>query len=265
MSVSLSFSSYGTDGPPLLILHGFLGASGNWHTLARTAFAPHFRVFALDARNHGRSPHTGAFSYAEMAADVRDFMDAQGLSTAVLLGHSMGGKTAMQFAVAYPERTQALVVVDMAPRAYSPHHHAILEALNSIDPARLGSRQEADAALEPRISDWGVRQFLLKNLVARKSGGYEWAFNLPVLTAKYTEITRAVESEQPFPGPTLFVRGERSNYVQDTDEPEIRRLFPQAQIATVPDAGHWVHAEAPEALAEMVLMFIQGSVPNHGS
>lgn len=257
MALSLFASTYGSDDPALLILHGFLGASGNWHTLARSAFAEHARVFALDARNHGRSPHSDAFSYADMTEDVRAFMDAQGLDRAILLGHSMGGKTAMHFALAHPERTLALVVVDIAPRAYPTHHDVILDALNSVDPAQFASRQEADAALEPHIGNWGVRQFLLKNLVARKGGGYDWAFNLPVLTARYEEITRAVPEAPPYPGPTLFIRGEKSDYVRDDDQPDIQERFPQAEIVTIPKAGHWVHAEAPDAVAEAVVSFLR--------
>lgn len=263
MSLSLFSNTYGSAGPPLVILHGFLGESGNWHTLARTAFAPHFRVYALDARNHGRSPHTDDFSYEAMAEDVRAFLDAEGLDDAFLLGHSMGGKTAMQFALTHPERTQALVVADMAPHAYPPGHDDILEALNGLDPGRLASRQEADDALTAGIPDWRVRQFLLKNLVARKEGGYRWAFNLPVLTARSSEVARGLEAAVPYAGPALFVRGGTSRYVRDQDVPGIERLFPAAQIVTLPETGHWMHAEAPEAFAGLVLDFLLPLLPGN--
>ena len=256
MPLSLHSAALGSTGFPLLVLHGFLGASGNWQTIARTIFAEHYRVFLLDARNHGRSPHSDAFSYTEMAADVEDFLNAQRIDEAFLLGHSMGGKTAMKVALTRPARTKALIVVDMAPRAYPPHHDTILDALNAVDPATFASRQEADAALSDRLPDWGVRQFLLKNLVAHPAGGYRWGMNLPVLTTRYEEITRAVEAGTPYPGPALFVRGERSSYVRDEDVPEIERLFPRAHIVTIPDAGHWVHADAPKALADAVLSFL---------
>ncbi len=256
MALSLSFATHGSGSRALVVLHGFLGASGNWHTLARKAFAPHFHVYLPDARNHGRSPHSPAFSYADMAADLEAFLDVHHLPSAFLLGHSMGGKTAMQFALSHPDRTRALVVVDMAPRAYPAHHDALLDALNGLDLSAIASRQQADEALASAIPDWGVRQFLLKNLVAQPGGGYHWAMNLPVLTERYAEVTRAVTAPTPYPGPTLFVRGEKSGYVRDADWPEIERLFPHAQLVTIPDAGHWVHAEAPQALAEAVVSFL---------
>ncbi len=255
-TLPLFYNTYGAHPTSLVILHGFLGASGNWHTLARTVFANHFRVLTPDARNHGRSPHAEAFSYGAMATDVLRLLDAQELEHAVLLGHSMGGKTAMRFALDYPDRTQALVVVDIAPRAYPPQHDTILEALNSVDLTRFTSRQEIDAALETRVPDWGVRQFLLKNLTATSDGGYRWLPNLPVLTRQYEEVTRAVEASAAYAGPVLFVRGGRSPYVQDADVPDLYRLFPTAQLVTIPGAGHWVHAEAPQPLAEAVLSFL---------
>ncbi len=253
---ALHFNRYGSGRASLLILHGFLGSSGNWHSLARNAFGSRFQVFALDARHHGRSPHPPGFSHALMAGDVQAFMDAQGLEDAVLLGHSMGGKTAMTFALAHPERTRALVVADMAPRAYPPHHTAILDALNGVPLDRLASRQEVDAWLARRIPDWGVRQFLLKSLAPAPGGGYRWLFNLPVLTEQYAGVVEAVPAGAPYTGPALFVRGEKSDYVTERDRPDIEKLFPAAELVTIPDAGHWVHAEAPDAFARAVLSFL---------
>ncbi len=257
---SLFFNAYGEGPGALVILHGFLGSSANWHTLARTIFAKDRRVLTFDARNHGRSFHDDGFSYPLMADDVVRALDHEGIERATFLGHSMGGKTAMHLALEHPDRTDALVVVDMAPRAYPPHHHTILDALNRVDLSLVTSRQEAEAALEAGVPDQGVRQFLLKNLVAQPGGGYRWAINLPVLTARYAEVTRAVESDRTYDGPVLFVRGERSTYIRDADVPGIEKLFPAAQVVTIPGAGHWVHAEAPQALAGAVVAFMDANV-----
>lgn len=261
-AVTLHFKRYATahasPAPPLVILHGFLGSGGNWSTLARTAFSGARDVYALDARNHGRSPHTDAFSYALMAADVAAFLDAQNLARADVLGHSMGGKTAMTLALHHPARVRSLVVADMAPRAYPPGHHALLRALAAVDLASVASRQDADDRLAGAVPDWGVRQFLLKNLTRTPGGTYTWAANLDVLTRHYDQVLRPIDG-RPFGGPTLFARGERSDYVRETDRAEIRRLFPRADVVTIPNAGHWVHAEAPQAFADAVLAFLNAA------
>jgi pimeloyl-ACP methyl ester carboxylesterase len=254
-AAALHAKRYPAEAPPLLILHGFLGSGGNWSTLARTRFSGLRDVYALDARNHGRSPHTDAFSYALMAADVVAFLDANGLQQADVLGHSMGGKTAMTLALAHPDRVRSLIVADMAPRAYPPGHHELLAALSGLDLAQIDSRQDADARLAGSVPDWGVRQFLLKNL-DRTPGGYAWAANLDALVRQYDEVLRAIDGT-PFEGPALFVRGARSGYVRDSDLPEVERLFPAAQLVTIPDAGHWVHAEAPDAFADAVVGFLR--------
>ena len=255
--MDLHYVDYGEQGEPLVILHGFLGASGNWHTLASKAFAEHVHVFALDQRNHGRSPHSDTFDYPTLADDLRDFLDARGLGAAHVLGHSMGGKTAMFFALAYPERVRKLVVVDIAPRAYPPHHDALLDALNGLDLTAARSRSQIDQSLSTHVADPGVRQFLLKNLAYdREAKRYSWMMNLDVLTRDYHRINVALDGGT-YDCPTLFVRGERSDYIKPEDEPEIRRFFPQAEVVTIPGAGHWVHAEAPEPFAEAVLEFLR--------
>lgn len=252
----LFFQSYG-QGPPLIILHGLLGASGNWHTLNSRVFAQHFEVFALDQRNHGRSPHSPVFDYPTLAADVRDFMDQQGIIQAHLLGHSMGGKTAMQFALTCPDRLQKLIVVDIAPRAYAPRHTVIFDALRSLDLTRLGSRKEIDDALATTIPEAAVRQFLMKNLERDGQGAYRWKMNLDALYQNYDQISRGLAHEGSYEGPTLFVRGGRSDYIQDTDRDTILHHFPKAEHITIPEAGHWVHAEAPGPFADAVLSFLR--------
>lgn len=253
--MKLAYKRYG-DGPPLLILHGLLGAGGNWHTLSNTAFGPHFTVFTVDLRNHGRSPHSDVFDYPSMVEDLLEFLETHALPHAHVLGHSMGGKVAMHLALAHPARVDRLVVVDMAPRAYPPRHLEILEALGGLDLATLGSRGEIDAALARRITSRPIRQFLLKNLDFR-DGRYGWKMNLPAIHRNYAQINTLIDAGR-FDGPALFVRGGASDYVEDADLPAIRALFPHAEIVTIDGAGHWVHAERPDALAAAVLGFLRG-------
>jgi pimeloyl-ACP methyl ester carboxylesterase len=253
--MDLFYNQYGEDGPPLIILHGLLGANGNWHTLSRTAFKEVARVYAVDQRNHGRSPHTDRIDYPSMAADVKAFVQQHGLGRAHLLGHSMGGKTAMQTALTYPSIVDRLIVVDMAPRAYEPRHTALLEALARIDPTEYDDREAIDAALAEDVSSWAIRQFLLKNL-DYDGERYTWKMNLDAIRRHYDDINAAVAEERTFDGPALFVRGADSDYVADDDVPDIRRRFPNAELVTIDDAGHWVHADAPDALAEVVTDFL---------
>lgn len=256
--MELYYQRYGDEGPPLIILHGLLGASGNWHTLSRNVFSEHFQVFAVDQRNHGRSPHADRFDYEVMADDMKAFMEQHGLSEAHLLGHSMGGKTAMHVALQHPEKVDRLIVVDMAPKAYPPHHEQILEALRGLDLSTFDSREEIDAALAEEISSKPVRQFLLKNLSYDGEGDYTWQMNLEGIYQSYDEILAGIDTERTFDGPALFVRGETSDYVTEEDLPRIRKNFPQAELRTVKGAGHWVHADQPEAFAEVVMEFLSG-------
>ena len=252
--MTLHFQEYGS-GHPLVILHGLFGSLDNWHTLSRILGAS-FRVFALDQRNHGRSPHSNIFTYEALAEDLRQFLDEHELSTAHLLGHSLGGKTAMRFALTFPERVDKLVVVDIAPRAYQPVHDEIFDAMLPLDLGAYSSRQQVDEAIARKIPDFSTRQFLMKNLNRDESGGFRWKVNLKALKNNYDEIAGAIESDRTFTGSTLFVRGMRSGYVLDSDLPGIRKLFPRAEIADL-DTGHWVHAEAPQAFARLVLEFLQ--------
>jgi pimeloyl-ACP methyl ester carboxylesterase len=258
--MDLFYKQYGA-GPPLIVLHGLLGASGNWHTLSRTVFSEHFTVYTVDQRNHGRSPHSDTFTYTAMADDLRDFMDQRGLDAAHVLGHSMGGKTAMQFALTYPERLDHLIVVDMAPRAYPPQHRPLLEALQALDLHPHQSRQDLSEALAEGVPDRRIREFVLKNLhYERDQDGYSWLMNLDVIAEKYANVNVAIDSETPFRGPALFIRGGQSNYVTDDDLPDIQRLFPEADLVTIDGAAHWVHADRPQALAEVVVSFLGATV-----
>jgi esterase len=252
--MTLHSQEYGS-GQPLIILHGLFGSLDNWHTMSKI-FGGSFRVFAVDQRNHGRSPHSDIFTYEALAEDLREFLDEHELKSAHVLGHSLGGKTAMQFALTFPDRLHRLIVVDMAPRAYPPVHDEIFDAMLPLDLRSYSSRQQVDEAMAKKIPDVATRQFLMKNLSRDESGRFRWKVNLEVIKNNYDEIARAIESDRTFTHPTLFVRGSRSGYVRDSDLPDIRKLFPQSEVADL-ETGHWVHAEAPEAFSRLVLEFLK--------
>ncbi|MEL6969210.1 MAG: alpha/beta fold hydrolase [Bacteroidota bacterium] len=252
--MQLNHKTFG-QGPPLLILHGLFGTLDNWQTLGKR-WAEQYTVVLIDQRNHGRSPHLDAHSYPLMAEDLKAFMEANWMYEATLLGHSMGGKTVMQLATHYPDMVEKMVVVDIGPKPYPGGHETIIQALNELPLEQINDRKEADAFLAERIADFGVRQFLLKNLTREKSGGYRWKMNLPVLTRDYQTILENIEAEETYDGPSLFVRGAKSNYIQDGDLETIKESFPAANLVTIPDAGHWVHAEQPQALFDAVSTFL---------
>lgn len=255
-SVELYSKQYG-QGPPLLILHGLLGAGGNWHSLSRNVFGNEFTVHAVDLRNHGRSPHSDRFDIASMVADVVRYYEAHGLSDAYVMGHSMGGKVAMQLALDDPGLVTRLIVVDVAPKAYPPSHQELLDALQDLDLESASSRSDIDAALAERISSYPVRQFLLKNLAYDSdTGRYSWQMGLESIRNNYGKVNEPVDSARTYDGPALFIRGEKSNYIRNGDMDDIRSLFPKARLETVPDAGHWIHADAPDAFAQIVVDFL---------
>ena len=238
----LHYKSFG-EGKPLLILHGFLGSLDNWQSIAKE-LAANFQVFILDIRNHGKSFHDPKHDYASMVEDVRYFINHFGLSEVSLIGHSMGGKIAMSFALKYPLLVSNLVVVDIAPKVYAPGHVDILLALSKVNPKELKSRQEAVDIIAAYIKDPSVVQFLLKNLDRLGDGTFGWKMNLPVLIDQYKEML-AFPSNGLFDGPTLFLKGAKSDYILPSDEDNIFTLFPNANIVSIKNAGHWVHAENP--------------------
>ncbi len=243
------------EGPPLVILHGLFGQSDNWATLAR-AWSNQFRVIIIDQRNHGQSPHEAAFSYELMADDLAETLDILNLESVQLIGHSMGGKTAMFFAQKYPQRLTKLIVADIAPRAYAPHHGEIIAALKTLPLERLKDRNSADNELAKGIPDFGTRQFLLKNLYRNDSGGFSWRFNLEAISAQISEVGKAMP-DSIVETPTLFVRGSKSKYITDQDQRDIAHQFTNVRFETISDAGHWLHAEQPEAFGKVVLDFLQ--------
>ncbi|HXG37788.1 MAG TPA: alpha/beta fold hydrolase [Bacteroidota bacterium] len=250
----LAYHSYGDHGKPLIILHGLLGSSDNWHTVGKK-LGDAFRVFALDARNHGRSPHDDVMTYEAMAEDVREFLEQKNLTTAYLLGHSMGGKIAMHFALRHPEKIEKLVVVDIAPRAYDRHHDDIFDAIASLDLHRFSSRSEISKALSEKIPSETTRQFVMKNLARSDSNQFTWKINLPAILKHYDEINSTLDSSKQFGKPTLFVKSTTSGYITMEDEPQIKKMFPNARIVSL-DVGHWIHAEAPEAFTKIIKDFL---------
>lgn len=244
------------EGTPLVILHGFLGSGDNWKTLGNQFSEQGYQVHLVDQRNHGRSFHDSAFGYDIMAADLKDYCDDHQLDTTILLGHSMGGKTAMQFAVSNPGRVQKLIVADIAPKAYPQHHQDILKALGSLRFDEIRSRGAADQVLSEYIPDTGTRQFLLKNLYWKEKGTLGLRMNLPVLTEKIEEVGKSLHEHAVYTGDTLFLRGARSGYIEPMDEILIKKHFPKAKIETVSNAGHWLHAENPDEFYRNVMNFL---------
>lgn len=244
------------QGKPLIILHGLFGSSDNWMSVAKE-LQEHYKIYLVDQRNHGQSPHSEEFSYQAMAEDLNEFIDDHKIENPSVMGHSMGGKTAMNFALNHTDKWDKLIVVDMAPRAYPVHHGTILEGLKSIDLAGLRSRGDADKQLAKYVSEAGIRQFLLKNLARKQDGGFEWKINLPVIDKNIEAMGEGIEPRLAIEKDVLFIRGENSDYLQDKDNILIVQLFPNSEVKTVKNAGHWVHAEQPDVVIEMVTEFLE--------
>lgn len=245
------------EGKPFVILHGFLGMLDNWKTLSTEFAAAGFQVHALDLRNHGKSFHSNDFNYEVMVEDVKYYCEFHQLDQVLLLGHSMGGKVAMQFACLYPEKVEKLIVADIGPKYYPQHHQTILEGLSAIDFSKKPSRQEADETLANFIKDVSTRQFLLKSLYWETQGQLAFRFNLKVFVEKIEEVGKALSPELHYDEPTLFLRGDKSNYILDSDWDAIQLQFPNAQLETISNAGHWLHAENPQEFYSNVIQFIK--------
>jgi pimeloyl-ACP methyl ester carboxylesterase len=262
------------SGNPLVIIHGLYGSSDNWLTVAKK-LASEYQVFSVDLRNHGRSPHSDVHDYEAMTNDLAGFFDEHRIEKAILLGHSMGGKVAMSYAANYPERIEKLIVVDIAPKDYfllndeSQYylHNNILRTMIGIDLNKLETRQQAGQLLLEQIDSPQIIQFLLKNLHRQKeSHRFEWRINVRVLYDNLDEIIRGVNARWfddriPITNyPVLFIKGAHSNYILPEDFPSIRRIYPEAEIVQIPNAGHWLHAEQPQAFMEVVWSFVKKAV-----
>ena len=245
------------EGKPLVILHGFLGMSDNWKTLGTQFAVDGFQVHALDLRNHGKSFHSEEFSYEIMMEDVKQYCDYHNLNEINIVGHSMGGKVAMLLATTYPELVSKLIVADIGPKYYAPHHQTIIEALNAVDFSKKPSRGEVEEIVSLYIKDFGTRQFLLKNLYRASPEQLAFRFNLKVFNDKIEIIGVALPFENVFSKPTLFLRGDKSDYILDSDFETIYHHFPNAKIETIKNAGHWLHAENPKDFYTHVLNFMK--------
>lgn len=254
--MKLYFREIGETGPVLVILHGIFGSSDNWLTISKTIAAQGYRILAVDQRNHGQSPRGDDHDYPSMAADLREFLLDHNLEKPVLIGHSMGGKTVMQYAMTYPGTFDKLVVVDIAPKQYPVHHAELVRGLTSIDLATINSRGDADAALAAYEPSLTVRQFLLKSLYRTDDGNFAWRLNLPVIERELHDVGGELTNPQIVTEPTLFIRGSESPYILDEDIPAIRQLFPHVRVETIQGASHWIQAEKPDEFVKTLLSFL---------
>lgn len=251
------YSKIEGEGKPLVILHGFLGMSDNWKTLGTQFAEQGFQVHMLDLRNHGRSFHSDEFNYTVMSEDILAYCQFHQLEKIDIIGHSMGGKVAMFLAINQPELIDNLIVADIGPRYYRPHHQDILQGLNAVDFALKPERSEVDEILKKSIPDFGTRQFLMKSLYWKEPGQLAFRFNLNVFNKEIEQVGKALPGSAHFDKPTLFIKGGNSRYILDEDFSAIKNQFPKAELETIPNAGHWLHAENPKLFFEIVLNFLK--------
>lgn len=251
------YSKIEGEGKHLIILHGFLGMSDNWKTLG-TQFAENgFQVHVLDLRNHGRSFHSNEFNYTVMSEDIVAYCNFHQLKKIDIIGHSMGGKVAMFLAINHPDLIDNLIVADIGPKYYRPHHQDILEGLNAVDFSVKPERNEVEEILNKYIPDFGTRQFLMKSLYWKEPKQLEFRFNLEVFNKEIEQVGKALPEEAHFEKPTLFIRGGNSRYILDEDFEPIKNQFSNAEFQTIPNAGHWLHAENPKLFFEIVMKFLK--------
>lgn len=245
------------EGKPLLIIHGFLGTSDNWKTLGGQYAQNGYQVHALDLRNHGKSFHSDEFTYAAMVQDVVEYMQENGIGKADIIGHSMGGKLAMFLATQHPGLVGKLIIADIGPKYYRPHHQDILAGLNAVDFTVKPGRSDVEEVLAQHVDDEGTRQFLMKNLYWKEPGQLAYRFNLAVFNEKIENIGEALPEGAVFSEPALFLRGDRSRYIKDEDFDLIKSHFPQAEIKDIKNSGHWLHAENPQDFLAETLAFLK--------
>ena len=254
--MKLNYKKIGESGQTIVILHGVFGSLDNWATVSKSIADAGYVVYLVDQRNHGRSPHSDEFTYEAMAADLAEFIEDHKLEKPILVGHSMGGKTVMQYAETYPGTYDKLVIVDIGPKAYPPHHQQLIEGLNALPVSEIEDRHQADTLFSTYEPNLGVRQFLLKNLYRSDTGAFAWRFNLPVLTKFQANVGAEIPRLRQITEPTLFIRGAGSGYLRDEDWEGIQAMFPNAELVTIPKSGHWVHAEQPKAFVEALTSFL---------
>lgn len=257
--MKLFYRKFG-QGQPLIILHGLFGQSDNWNTLAKQFAEQGFEVYIVDLRNHGLSPHSDVWNYQVMSDDILELVHDNNLQNIILMGHSMGGKVAMQFAIQHQDLLDKLIVVDIAPKRYPNTNQDVLEALNSVDFNIVKTRKEAETILSKHITDFGTKQFLLKNIYWKENNDLDWRFNLKVITEELENIGAATPRDKICNASALFIRGEKSNYILDEDLNLIQNIFPNSILETIANAGHWVHSEKPKEFFECVMKFIKPSL-----
>lgn len=254
--MKLFYRKYGQGGTPLFILHGLFGQSDNWNSLAKQFADSGFDVYTVDLRNHGLSPHSEIWNYEVMSEDILELVNDLNIGRVTIIGHSMGGKVAMKFALDHQEHIEKLIVVDIAPKYYPPHHGDVLNALNAVDFNLIKTRKDAESILNQYITDFGTKQFLLKNLYWKENGELDWRFNLKIISKQVENVGTETLHSGICSKPTLFIRGESSRYILDEDLFQIQSLFPQAVVSTISNSGHWVHAEKPKEFYQTVIEFI---------
>jgi len=265
--MELFFREKGQGNKTIIIVHGLYGSSDNWISVAGE-FEDQYRVILIDQRNHGRSPHNDVHSYEAMAEDLHSLMEKLSIDKAILIGHSMGGKTIMRFSLKYPEMVEKMIVVDIAPKSYrsfsnyaeiTANHKKIIDELMAVDLSKFKSRNEIDQALKDAFPAKRLRAFLMKNLKRRKDGRYSWQINFEALKNNMDEImdgfSELNKPDRKIPE-TIFIRGEKSPYIQDDDTLVINKFFPGSQVITIPDAGHWIHAEKQDIFVKTVKYFL---------
>lgn len=245
------------EGNPFIILHGLFGQSDNWNTLAKQFSEAGYEVYTVDLRNHGLSPHSDSWDYKTMSDDVLELITKNNLQNVILLGHSMGGKVAMQFAIEHQEYLTKLIVVDIAPKYYAPHHQSVLKALDAIDFKIIKTRKEATAILSTYIKEEGTKQFLLKNIYWKENEELAWRFNLNVIRKEIEKVGEQTPTTNICYTPTCFIKGELSNYILESDLRLINDIFPHNMLETIKGAGHWIHAEKPAAFYDCVISFLK--------
>ncbi|TNE31559.1 MAG: alpha/beta fold hydrolase [Bacteroidetes bacterium] len=251
------FSRIIGEGPDVLILHGLFGMNDNWNSLGKQwAEDCGMRMHLLDLRNHGQSPHSPEHTYKAMSADVVEYLDDHSIDSAIVIGHSMGGKVAMRMAVDHPERVARLCVVDIAPKGYPVHHQEIVDAMRTLNFDEISSRKDADDTLALSMPNLMMRQFLLKSLHWESEDRLAWRFNLDAIEANLEMVGEAMEESAMYEGTTLFIRGAKSGYIKDEDEALLKAHFPKSRLYTVEGAGHWVHAEKPKEMYRVICEFL---------
>lgn len=250
------YSKVEGTGKPFLIIHGFLGMSDNWKSLSTQFANEGFEMHLLDMRNHGRSFHSNEFNYEVMVQDVLNYVNDKKIDTFILLGHSMGGKVSMNFACDYPERVAKLLVADISPREYARHHQEVMTALNAVDFSKVTTRKEIEDVMSEFVKDFGTLQFLMKNVHRVTSDSFGFRFNLEAFNNDESIIGEALAVNKKFDGPTLFLKGDRSKYIQESDYVDIRNHFPNSMVKIISNSGHWLHAENPHDFFIKVNEFI---------